>query len=214
MFDSALSQSDIGEQRLRFLTLHLHDLQSIRWAPLWIFLIYAAFAFSLNYGPFPVRFAACAALLAEPLWFWYVTRHMRQTYGRAKLTAAERLRLRFPSRIVMLFTVVFFIVWIGLDILYRLHRPRNQDWLIGCLIVLVLLRKITDKTNPPIRRNAYAAGLLVLLIGVPLLFLIGQDLSPWSLVLLGSVFLFLGIFDFILLERTAASPVIQPAEKV
>ena len=194
-------ESGLESRRLRFLTLHLHDLQSIRWIPLWIGLTYIALSYGIplrQYGP-GLLLAFIVTGLAEVGWYQYVTRRTRQVYGRTTLSWQERNRVWMSGPIRLAY-------WALLLYHYAFGVHVDDSYLyVG--VALFLLMKVVDETNLTKRRWVYGIALGVYVAAETGMRMVG--LEAYSVVWIGVLFVGLGVFDYALLIH-AAEPTSGP----
>lgn len=196
---SNLGGSDVG--RLTFLATHLYQLQTLRWLGLHLALVASPLFFFYR----PWQNCVLASLLAAFTmgWFFCFTRAVRQRFGTTKLSRVQRVRLRYPSRLLAIVPLVFLL---GHAYCRYVLGTHNDDFLITWWLVLWLLAPVFDRTNPIARRSAYGLALTAL-VSIYARFAFGTPLDDWrgSLAFssLGAVLLALAIFDYKLLCRTA-----------
>ena len=192
-------ESGSESRRLRFLTLHLHDLQSIRWIPLWIGLMYIALSYGIplrQYGPGLVL-ALMVTGLAEVGWYQYVTRRTRQVYGRTTLSWQERNRVWMSGPIRLAY-------W-ALLLCHGFRRyalgVRVDDVYLYVGVALFLLMKVVDETNLTKRRWVYGIALGLYVAVATGMRKVG--LEAYSVVWIGVLFVGLGVFDYALLTHAS-----------
>jgi hypothetical protein len=193
-------------QRLEFITRHFKDLQTIRFAPLPIWMLLAP---ALPDTSHMSRGAAWIVLMAILLpvggFYWWSTVAIR-SYGSVRLSREERLRMRLHPIIFAVFAVMFLTqTW------FYFFGPRTHYWDVYTLfiVLMIMLQPILDSTNPASRRIAWAIGLVFLFSAGSLLYGVNRDMafSPVA----GGVWLSLSIFDFLLLRRTFAEISASPS---
>lgn len=97
-------QRDAG--RLAFPTAHLHQLQTLRWLGLHLTLILSPSFFFIS--TWQGWLLAGLLALFTALWFLVFSRSLRRRFGRTELSVVQRLRLRFPSRLLAVVPLAFF----------------------------------------------------------------------------------------------------------
>jgi hypothetical protein len=202
------SESPIADvqaaKRLRFLALHLHDLQSLRWLGLECACILMPFLSLLTERQARV---ACAILVAFTVcWFAVFCRWVRSHFGRTRLSAAERMRQRYPTQWIALLIGLFLVG----HLIWRVRFHSNgSDWYLNMIIVVWLLSRVLDTTNLPERRIAYATALAGTLLTYLLLVKTsslpdGNWLQYVPISAFGVILLVLSLFDLYLLQSTVA----------
>jgi len=188
----------LNSQRLEFLTRHFNDLQTIRFAPLPAVMILTLSAKSMPHISRSAAWGMLLGLLASLGGFYrWSTVAIRRRYGSVRLSNDEKLRMRRHPLIAALGVLL-----LGALIWSRFFGARGHffDWYIAGAVLILMLMKILDSTNPASRRIAWTIG-LVMLFGTGLL-LAAFDRGGAILGLAGIVWLSLSIFDFMLLRRT------------
>jgi hypothetical protein len=187
-------------QRLEFLTRHFNDLQTIRFAPLPAAMVLTLLAQSTPHISRSVAWGMLVGFLACLGGFYrWSTVAIRRRYGSVRISNDEKLRMRRQPVIAALGVLL-----LGGLIWFRFFGARAHfwDWYITVTILIVMLMKILDSTNPASRRIAWTVGLVVL-FGTGVL-LAADDRGGAILGLAGIVWLSLSIFDFLVLRRTFA----------
>ncbi len=199
---SALAEHDSQQHagRLAFLTGHLYQLQTLRWVGLHLTLILSPAFFFLR----PWQGWLLAGLLATftALWFLVFSRSVRRRFGRTELSSAQRLRLRFPSRLLAVVPLAFLLGHVYCRYILHIH---GDDFTLTWWLALWMLAPVADSTNPSTRRCAYAIAFAILVL-VYMQFAFWTPMEDWRGALafssLGLVLLVIAIFDFTLLCRT------------
>jgi hypothetical protein len=143
-------------RRLHFLALHVDDLQSLKWAGFEIALV-ATPALPLS-TPTTNRWLFGALLSLAFAWMLWFRAYGRRRFGRTTLSQPERVRQRYPSRMIA-WTAVFFAA--GQLVSRWYFHVRNGDWILSMVIVSWMLSRALDTTNLVERRIAYGAGLAI-----------------------------------------------------
>jgi len=146
MTDVENAGMEVQERRLRFLTLHLHDLFSLRGAPLWLMLM----PLKERVSPWVDQIGYCLGMIVELRWSRFLSNFIERRYGKTTLTREERRRQAFPHRIVALATLACPCAWLVCRVWYG--RGTAMEVGLYSLVLLIFLRKISDGTNPALRR--------------------------------------------------------------
>lgn len=186
-------------QRIEFVTRHLLDLQTIRFAPVPMTMLLAPLAACRTQNL--SREAAWAMLLGFLLVvagvYWWTTLAIRRRYGSVKLSREEgRRMMSHPMIVAIQIVLAATLIW------FYFFAPHtySADVYLSVTIAIIMLRKILDSTNPASRRLAWAIGLVILFTSIPLL----MSVDGGAVAVAGAVWLSLSIFDFLLLRRTFA----------
>ena len=191
--------------RVEFVTRHFLDLQTIRFAPVPLAMLLAPLAaHGIPHVSRGVAWAVLSGFLSAVAGiYWWGTLAIRRRYGSVKLSREERERmLQHPIIIALYLVLAATLAW------FRFYAPHAHtgDAGIAFIVLIVMLQKILDSTNPTSRRLAWAIGLVVLFTAEPLL----TSVDGGAVAAAGAVWLWVSIFDFLLLRRTfegiSASP--------
>jgi hypothetical protein len=193
MSEEFVMEAGVDERRLRFLALHLGDLQTIGWVPLMAFFAAAAVWRGMCAGAVLGWFGV--ALGATFGWAWLVSRHVRRVYGRTKLSATERVRRQrlnpYPGLMIMIYYPV--------NLIWKLPRQSVANAvLMAAIAVALLVGPVLDETNLRVRRVAYGVGAALVAVAVPPLVVRG---GFGFFTVVGVVWMVLAVFDYGLLRH-------------
>src|SRR5215475_6990736 len=136
-------------QRLEFLTRHFNDLQAIRFAPLPAAMVLTLLAQPMPHISRSVAWVLLAAFLVCLGGFYrWSTVAIRRRYGSVRISNDEKLRMRRHPVIAALWVLL-----LGGLIWFRFFgiRAHFSDWYITVTILIFMLMKILDSTNPESR---------------------------------------------------------------
>jgi hypothetical protein len=188
-------------QRLEFVARHFGDLQTIRFAPVPAAMLLGPVA--AHWMPDVSRSVAWGMLLGFLLLvggvYWWTTVAIRRRYGSIRLSADEKLRMRFHPIIFALSMILA--AALTYFYFFAPHTHFSDVFIAGSTFIGMLVT-ILDSTNLASRRIAWAIGLVVLFTAGP--FLLGVEGGAAIILLAGAVWLSLSIFDFLLLRRSFA----------
>lgn len=183
----------LNAQRLEFITRHFNDLQTIRFAPIPLAMLFAPVARRM---PHIGTSAARAALVVFSIcgfgFYRWSTVAIHRRYGSVRVS-----RVDAPWRSALRILMALGVLWFGF-----FDRGNYADFYISATIFVAMLSTILDRTNPLNRRLAWSIGLVVLLSAG--LLLVGADGGAAIFSAAGAVWLSLSLFDFLLLRRTFA----------
>lgn len=146
------------QSRLTYLTRHYYELQTMRFAPVWI-----AFLADLAYNSRPGHWVASSAagrtlpflgmVCVEILWYWMVTRYYRWRVGHLEV-----------KQTVLTIGFNWWVVYSTLQSCFRAPWS-NAPWswsgsppVSGAAIAIMLSLPFIEFRNPPSRRVGYALG--------------------------------------------------------
>jgi hypothetical protein len=187
-------------QRVEFITRHFKDLQTIRFAPLPVAILFVPFINPAPHGNVIVaRTLFLIYLLGIVGFYWWSTGAIKRRYGSVKLSNDDaQRRMNFPPA-----TFALYMIMVAVQSWFYFLDRRNYHWEVyGVGFILIrMMQPILDSTNPSSRRVAWTVGLVVL-FGAG--YFLNRAESPAICFLVGGVWLSLSIFDFLLLRRTFA----------
>lgn len=207
--NAALAHSDgsLPNNRLHFLAVHLYDLQTLRWLGLHLSLICCPVLLLVR--PWQAWCLLVLMSAGTAGWFLWFGHAMRARFGVTRLTRLERMRLRYPSQLLALVPLVFLVGHFYCRYVLHMH---SDDFLFGWPFVAWLMAPVVDRTNPKLRRTAYAAALTMVVAAYAVF--ATRALAGWHGALffsvLGTAFLALALFDYTLLCRAAAGEQLHP----
>jgi hypothetical protein len=186
-------------QRIEFVTRHLLDLQTIRFAPVPMTMLLAPLAaWRTQHVSREAAWAMLLGFLSVVAGvYWWSTFAIRRRYGSVKLSREEgRRMMSHPMIVAIQIVLAATLIW------FYFFAPHtySADVYLSVTIAIIMLRKILDSTNPASRRLAWAIGLVILFTSIPLL----MSVDGGAVAVAGAVWLSLSIFDFLLLRRIFA----------
>jgi hypothetical protein len=186
------------QDRLTYLPRHYYDLQTLRFAPLWIGQL-AWLAYNMRpghwvaQGPAGRVLPSLALLTATALWYWLTMRYYRWRLGRLEVKQT-------------ILTMGFSWFWIFMALDQSAQSPwgetpwawRQTPWFAGPIIAILLFLPVIDFRDRLARRIRYAVASAVIAATTVFSALRGWDAKPF-IVTVCLTALALGLADHLLL---------------
>lgn len=190
--------------RLTYLTRYYYELQSVRFAPVWLGFL-CLLLFQMLFAPQLESLGArglwtllLGLLTLQVLWYWLANRYYKSRFGWLK---PDPLRFIKQKRRGPLFFILFlaFLVWATVC---RIHHSAA---FVPYLVPLLLGQLTFDTENPPLRRIYFGAGCGLIVASVLLTRFASLDGTLYFATLCG-VLLALGLADHLLLMSLRTPP--------
>lgn len=198
--------------RMRFLTLHIHDMQSIRWTPLMLAAM-AAPLFKSSLCPDTVAYLITGLALLTVPWFFVVRAHIRKTFGESNLRPAQKVNpSMWGDNWLTRFLLLSFITLSIWDLIASVHLHLKVSWgMVPSSLQMASLYgagmlDVTNLMERRIVRGATAFVFLAQLLITQFYSLLGfnsQTVILWLFPCVGLVLLLVALYDYTLLHRCA-----------